>query len=144
MADQAKQALIDGLNEDLAHEWAAVIHYLVGAELMTGANRPELKEYFEGEIQDELGHAGFLTHKIISLGGTPVTEPAEVTLGSSNREQLEIALEAEEATIERYKQRVKQAEALGEAGLVVRLEDVIADETEHRDELRMVLEDFDG
>lgn len=142
MADDATQALIDGLNEDLAHEYEAVIHYLVGAQLMTGANRPELKEYFEGEIQDELGHAQFLAQKIVALGGTPTTEPGEVTLGSSNREQLEIAMEAERSTIERYKQRVKQAEAVGEAGLVVRLEDVIADETEHLEELKMILEGF--
>ena len=144
MSDQATQELIDGLNEDLAAEYQAVIHYLVGAEMMTGANRPELKEYFEGEIQDELGHAQFLTSKIIALGGEPTTEPAEVELGSSNREQLEIALRAEKETIQRYKQRTKQAEAAGETGLTVRLEDIIADEEEHRDEIRMILEDYDG
>ena len=144
MSDQATQELIDGLNEDLAAEFQAVIHYLVGAEMMTGASRPELKEFFEGEIQDELGHAQFLTSKIVALGGEPTTEPADAELGSSNREQLEIALQAEKDTIQRYKQRVKQAEAAGETGLTVRLEDVIADEEEHRDEIRMILEDFAG
>lgn len=144
MADQATEELIDGLNEDLAAEFQAVIHYLVGAEMMTGANRPELKEFFEAEVQDELSHAQFLTSKITALGGEPATEPADVELGSSNREQLEIALRAEEETIRRYKQRVKQAEAAGETGLTVRLEEVIADEEEHRDEIRKVLDDFGG
>ncbi len=142
MPDQATQELIDGLNEDLAAEFQAMIHYLVGAEMMTGPNRPELKNFFEAEIQDELGHAQFLTAKIRTLGGEPTTEPADVELGASNREQLEIALRAEKETIERYKQRVKQAEAAGETGLTVRLEDVIADEEEHRDEIRMVLENY--
>lgn len=144
MPDQATQELIDGLNEDLAAEFQAVIHYLVGAEMMTGANRPELKDFFESEIQDELGHAQFLASKIIALGGTPTTEPADVELADTNREQLEIALQAEIDTIQRYKQRVKQAEAAGETGLTVRLEDVIADEEEHRDEMRKVLDGFDG
>lgn len=142
MPDQATQELIDGLNEDLAAEFQAVIHYLVGAEMMTGPNRPELKNFFEAEIQDELGHAQFLAAKIRSLGGEPTTEPADVELGASNREQLEIALRAEKETIQRYKERVEQAEAAGETGLTVRLEDVIADEEEHRDEIRMVLENY--
>lgn len=142
MTNQAKRTLIDGLNEDLAHELQAVIHYLVAAETMTGANRPELKGFLESEIQDELDHAQFLAGKVVSLGGTPVTEPAPVQLGATNREQLEIALQGEVDTIARYKQRVKQADAAGEPGLRVRLEDVIADETEHRDEIRMVLKDF--
>lgn len=142
MSDTTRQELIDGLNEDLAAEYQAVIHYLVGAELMTGHGRPELKEFFMTEIQDELGHAQFLANKIVTLGGTPVTTPAPVRLGKSNREQLEIALEAEKETIERYRKRVEQAEAAGEPGLKVRLEDLIADETEHRDEIELILKNF--
>lgn len=144
MPDDATQELIDGLNEDLAYELQAVIFYAEAAQMMTGANRPELKGFFETEIQDELGHAQFLAGKIVALGGEPVTEPKPVELGSSNRERIELALEAEVDTIERYKQRVKQAEAVGEQGLVVQLEDLIADESDHRDDMRMILEDFDG
>lgn len=144
MADEAKQALIDGLNEDLAAEYQAVIFYTVGAQLMTGANRPELKSLFESEIPDEQAHAELLAHKIVALGGEPTTEPAPVRLGSSNRERIEIALEAEVDTISRYRQRIKQAEAAGETGLQVRLEDLLADETEHREEMEMILQDFDG
>lgn len=142
MTDEARQELLDGLNQDLAAEYQAVIHYLVGAELMKGHGRPELKNFFQTEIQDELGHAQLLAGKIVSLGGTPVTEPAPVKLGKDNREQLEIALRAEKETIERYSRRIQQAEAAGEHGLKVRLEDLIADETEHRDELELILENF--
>lgn len=142
MADTTRQELIDGLNQDLAAEYQAIIHYLVGAELMTGHGRPELKEFFAAEIQDELGHAQFLANKIVALGGTPATSPAPVRIGKSNREQLEIALEAEKETIERYRKRAEQAEAAGEAGLKVRLEDLIADETEHRDEIELILKNF--
>lgn len=144
MPDDATQELIDGLNEDLSFELQAVIFYAEAAQKMTGANRPELKEFFESEIQDELGHAQFLAGKIVALGGEPVTEPKPVDLGSSNRERIEIALQAEIDTIERYKQRAKQAEAVGEQGLVVQIEDLIADESDHRDDMRMILKDFDG
>lgn len=141
MAD-AKQELIDGLNEDLAGEFSAIIHYLLGAEMMTGHGRPELRSFFQSEIQDEVAHAQFLAHKIVALGGTPTARPAEVRLGRSNKEQLEIALEAERETIERYLQRVKQADAAGDPGLRLRLEDLIADETGHMHELELILRDF--
>lgn len=138
----AQRELIEGLNEDLAGEFQAIIHYMVAAEMMTGHGRPELRAFFQSEIQDELGHAQMLAHKIVALGGTPTTQPAPVRLGGSNKEQLQIALEAERETIQRYQQRVKQADAAGEPGLRVRLEDVIADETEHMHELELILKDF--
>lgn len=138
----AQRELIEGLNEDLAGEFQAIIHYMVAAEMMTGHGRPELRAFFQSEIQDELGHAQMLAHKIVALGGTPTTQPASVRLGGSNKEQLQIALEAERETIQRYQQRVKQADAAGEPGLRVRLEDVIADETEHMHELELILKDF--
>lgn len=144
MADDAKQALIDGLNEDLAAEYQAIIFYTVAAQLMTGADRPELKALFESEVADEQGHAELLARKIIALGGEPTTEPAPVRLGSSNEERVRLALEAEVDTISRYRQRIKQAEAAGETGLQVRLEDLVADETEHKEEMEMILRDFHG
>jgi len=142
MPDAATQTLIDGLNEDLAHEYQAIIFYTLGAQLMTGSDRPELKEFFETEIQDELAHAQFLASKIIALGGKPVTEPAPVELGETNRDRVEIALKAETETIQRYAARADQAQAAGEHGLKVQLEDLMAEESDHRDEMRMILKDF--
>ena len=142
MTESQRQALIDGLNEDLAAEYQAVIFYMIGAQLMTGPNRPELKQLFETEIQDEIGHAQFLASKIIALGGEPVTEPRPVQLGESNRDRIELALEAESETIERYERRAEQAEQAGEIGLQVRLEDLVADETEHKEEMELILRDY--
>jgi bacterioferritin len=143
MSDDALRTLIAGLNEDLAFEFQAVIFYTVGAQLMTGANRPELKAMFEGEIPDEQGHASFLAQKIVALGGTPVTKPEPVELGSSNRERIELALQAEKDTLRRYSKRVEQADAAGEVGLRLSLEDIIVDETGHREELEMILREFE-
>jgi bacterioferritin len=52
---------------------------------------------------------------------------------------LEVALQAESETIERYVRRRKQAEDAGEYGLAAQFDDIIADETNHRDELRQML-----
>lgn len=137
--DQTKQQLIDGLNQDLAAEYQAVISYLLFSRLVNGPLRPELSSFLESEIEDELGHAKFLAHKIVALGGEPTTVPAEVTLSHDNREMLQISLQAEKDTIERYTQRVKQAEAAGELGLKVELEQLVADETKHKEDLERIL-----
>ena len=137
--DQTKQQLIDGLNQDLAAEYQAVISYLLFSRLVNGPLRPDLSGFLEGEIEDELNHAKFLSHKIIALGGTPTTVPAEVTLTTDNREMLQISLQAEKDTIERYTQRVKQAEAAGELGLKVELESLVAEETKHKEDLERIL-----
>ena len=48
-------------------------------------------------------------------------------------------IKAEVETIDRYVQRRKQAEEAGEYGLAAQFDDIIADETNHRDELKQIL-----
>ena len=139
MSKKEKQALIDGLNEDLAHEYQAVISYLLYSKMVHGHARLELGPFFETEIADELAHAQLLAQKIVALGGTPTAEPAPVKLPRDNRAMLEAALESERATIERYTERARQAEAAGEIGLKVDLEDLISDETGHKEDLERIL-----
>jgi bacterioferritin len=137
--DGAKEALVRGLNEDLAHEYQAIVSYLLYSRLANGPHRPELAEFFESEIDDELGHAKLLAHKIVALGGTPTTQPAEVRLSVDNREMLELALEAEKETIGRYTRRLEEAESAGEVGLRVDLENIVAEETKHKEDLERIL-----
>lgn len=134
--------LIDGLNEDLAAEYQAVIMYRTYAALVTGPYRQELKAFFEGEIPDELAHAAFLADKIVALGGTPVVTPPPVVIAKDNREMLENALQAEVDTIERYTRRLQQAERVGEISIKIQLEDLIVDESNHRDDIRRMLMDW--
>jgi bacterioferritin len=133
--------LIDGLNEDLANEYAASIMYTYNASVVSGLYRTVLKPFFEKEINDEIGHALYLSDKIKTLGGTPTTTPVEVKQLSNVKDMLEAAKKAEEDTIKRYEQRKKQAEELGYTELVVKLEDLITDETGHRDEIGRLLAD---
>ena len=139
MGKTSVKDLIAGLNVDLAGEYGAVIQYRTYASAVSGPHRQELRAFFTGEIADELGHAQVLCDKIIALGGVPVMAPGPVTYTEDPREMLQNSLDDEVATIARYIERRKQAEEVGEAGLAVTLDDVIADETGHRDELRQVL-----
>ena len=135
----ARSALIDGLNQDLAHEYQAIISYMLYAKLVHGHARLELGQFFEAEITDELLHAQLLAQKIVALGGTPTAEPAPVKLPKSNRGMLEESLQSEKDTIVRYTKRIEQAETAGELGLKVDLEDVVSDETKHKEDLERIL-----
>ena len=139
MAKTGRKALIEGLNEDLANEYTAIISYLLYSRLANGRGRMELAGFFEAEITDELEHAKFLSHKIVAMGGTPTTEPAPVTLSQDNREMLELSLKAEKETIERYTKRIRQAESAGDLALKVELETLVAEETRHKEDLERVL-----
>lgn len=137
------QELIDGLNTDLAAEFQAIITYRLFASMATGLHRHEVREFFESEIPDELEHAKYLADKVVALGGEPAREPLPVEVTADLREMFEMALRAETETIQRYEERVRQAEALGMTGLKVGLEDLIADETNHKEEMEKVLRRWD-
>ncbi|HKH43940.1 MAG TPA: ferritin-like domain-containing protein [Thermoanaerobaculia bacterium] len=138
-----QEELLKGLNVDLANEYAAVILYRTYASQVQGQWRMELRAFFEQEIPDELGHAQILADKIVALGGTLTTAPAPVKPAKDAKEMLRNALEAEIETIGRYVLRRKQAEALGHYGLAVEFDDLIRDESTHRDEIQMVLKRWD-
>ena len=131
--------LIRGLNEDLRGEFQAVIMYRLFASMVQGHYRQELRAFFEREIPEELAHAQILADKISSLGGTPAAEAAPVKVVSDAKQMLQVALEAEIETLDRYVKRRKQAEEAGAYGLAVQFDDLIADESNHRDELQQML-----
>jgi len=140
MTEEKMTQLIEGLNVDLANEYGAVIQYTYSAAVVSGLYRPALKPFFEKEITDELGHALYLSEKIKALGGTPTTEVVNVPQPTDVKQLLEAVRSSEADTVKRYEQRRKQAEELGLTELATQLEDMIADETGHKEEVDRILE----
>lgn len=138
----SKQALIDALNQDLANEFQAVIMYTTYSAQVKGPYRPQLVQFMQAEIPDELAHAQFLADKIVALGGVPVTTPVAVPPASSPREMLEAIMAAEKTAIAGYTERAEQARAAGEIGLSVQLEDMVLDETGHYEETKKLLDEW--
>ena len=137
-----KKTLIDHLNTDLANELAAIIQYLTYAAKANGPYRPQLSQFFANEVADEQMHAQYLANKIVALGGEPTTVPAPVAAAATNKEMLQKVLEAEQRAVNNYTERAKQAEAYGDKGLVVQLEDMVRDESNHVEETERILEDW--
>lgn len=144
MPDVTRQQLIDGLNDDLAHEYQALVMYNSYAAAVSGIHRVTLKGFFEGEVPEELAHAQFLADKITALGGTLATTIAPVELTDDPHEMLRHVLDAETEAIERYVERRRQAEAYGDYGLAADLDGIISDETKHKEETEKLLRDLSG
>jgi bacterioferritin len=124
-----KNTLISRLNGDLAGELGAIIQYLVYAAKATGPYRPQLAQFF-------------LANKIVALGGEPITAPRPVPPAKSNREMLQAVLAAEKKAGADYTERARDAEAFGDKGLMVQLEDMVRDETGHAEETERILRDW--
>lgn len=137
-----KQTLINHLNEDLAGELSAIIQYLTYAAKANGPFRPQLAQFFLTEITDEQLHAQFLANKIVALGGEPTTQPRPVPPAHSNRQMLEAILTAELRAVNDYTERAREAEAYGDKGLMVQLEDMVRDESSHSEETARMLQDW--
>lgn len=137
-----KQTLINHLNEDLAGELGAIIQYLTYAAKVSGPYRPQLAQFFLAEVADEQLHAQYLANKIVALGGEPTTQPRPVPEAGTNRQMVEAVLAAERQAVKDYTQRAQEAEAYGDKGLVVQLEDMVRDESSHSEETERLLRDW--
>jgi bacterioferritin len=137
----SRTELIEGLNQDLSAEWGTIIRYTYQSGKAFGLRGAELREILEEEIQDEMGHAAFLTDVIIDLGGEPTTIPNTFDKPTELKSMLELDLRMELEDVENYAKRAKLAEELGEVELKVKLEEMAADEAGHARELRRLLKD---
>jgi bacterioferritin len=135
----SKEDLIESLNDDLSAELGTVIRYNYQAGKSYGILGTELREMFEDEIKDELGHARFLTDVIIDLEGEPVTTPKDFDKPNVLKNMLELDLQMEEEDVKNYLSHSKDAEELGYIELKMKLEEMAADEAAHARVLRRLL-----
>jgi len=135
---QVKQ-LIDALNEDLAREYQAIIAYTVYSSVLTGAQWMNIAGELKKHAGEELQHALILADQIDYLGGKPTATPKPVKLSDKAEEMLRFDLDNETETIKNYRQRVKQAEAIGHYALADQLRKIISQEQEHQHDLATAL-----
>jgi|GEM_PF-469336 len=133
------QVLIDGLNGDLSREYSAAIQYIQHAAVMTGAQYMKIAEEMLVHADEEIGHAKEISDTINYLGGVPTVEVAPIKTSLDPRVMIAQNKASEEEAIQRYKERIKQAEEAGESGTKIMLMEILADEEEHRNDLLVAL-----
>lgn len=138
-APDAVSTLIDALNEDLAREYQAIIAYTVYSSVLSGAQWMNIAAELKVHAGEELQHALIIADQIDYLGGTPTATPKTVKLSDKPEEMLRFDLDNETETIQNYRKRVTQAEALGHYALSEKLRKIIAQEQEHQHDLATAL-----
>ena len=138
-SDIAIQDLIKALNEDLAREYQAIIAYTVYSNVLKGAQWMNIAGELKLHAAQELQHALIIADQIDYLGGMPTATPKEVKLSEKPEEMLRFDLDNETVTIKNYRERVKQAEALGHYALAEQLRTIISQEQEHQHDLATAL-----
>jgi len=134
-----KALLLRELNKDLEWEYAAAIQYVQHAAMITGPEYESISKELIIHSQEEMQHAVSLSEQIAFLGATPTVDVERREISPDSRKMLEQDLSGEDNAINRYKQRIQQAEALKEFGLRRVLEDILIMEEEHKRDLQMVL-----
>lgn len=136
MPNEPKEKLIADLNEDLSIELAGIVRAVFQASTAGGLLGHELRELLQRELPAELKHAQFLADKIAILGGTPTTSIASVEIPGDVGKMIDEDIAIEWKIAKRLQERAAQAERFGDIGLKVRLEEMIAEGTEHANALQ--------
>jgi len=134
------------LNEALATEIVCVLRYQFHYFMATGIHSKAVAEEFREHAEEEQAHAGRIAERIKQLGGKPEMNPIAVAKashteykeGSSLTDMIREDLIAERIAIETYREIVRY---FGQKDPVSRLmmEEILADEEEHADELADLL-----
>jgi bacterioferritin len=127
--------MIELLNEDLAREYQAIIAYTVYSQTMKGAAYNDIAGELELHAAEELSHALLIAKQIDYLNGKPVTTPKAVKMSDKAEDMLRFDLENEKETLINYRERIRQADAMGEFALGEVLRKIIAQEQEHLQDL---------
>jgi bacterioferritin len=137
----SKEKLLEELNKDLEWEYAAAIQYVQHAVVITGAKYESISKELLVHSQEEMQHAVMVAEQIDFLGGTPTVDVERRDISKDSLEMLKQDLWGEDNAINRYKERIAQAEQMREYGLRRVLEDILIQEEEHKRDLMTAIED---
>ena len=134
-----REQLVDLLNEDLSREYQAIIAYVVYSQVLKGAEYMNIAGELEKHAGEELQHAITLSNQIDYLGGMPTVTPKPVKVSKKAKEMLQFDLDNENETVRNYRQRVRQAESLGEYAVAEHIREILVQEQEHQSDLATAL-----
>ncbi|HUS13736.1 MAG TPA: ferritin-like domain-containing protein [Chloroflexia bacterium] len=135
-----RERLIELLNEDLAREYQAIIAYVVYSQVIKGAQYQYIAQELQVHAAEELAHALTIAKQIDYFGGQPTVVPKPVRTSDKAEDMLRFDLDNENETVRNYRDRVRQAEALGEYALAEDLREIIRQEQEHQLDLATALD----
>jgi bacterioferritin len=141
-----REQAIGILNEALATELVCVARYKFHYFMATGIHSQAVKEEFKEHADEEQEHADRIAERIKQLGGKPEMNPAQITglshseykEGTSLADMIREDLIAERIAIEVYREMIGYFGSQDSTSRVM-LEEILAKEEEHADEMADLL-----
>ena len=151
IVDLSLKELVKELNKAYCDEWLAFYLYWYMAQVVSGKNYEDMKEFLEKLAKDELEHAQELADLITKLGDVPTANPIELEKHANapylmppknsadiNR-IVRIVLEAEAEAIEVYNKLAKKT--MGKDHITYQLiTHILSEETEHEEMFENLME----
>ena len=138
-----RESIIKLLNDSLATELVCVLRYKRHHFMATGLASPKIAEEFMVHANEESAHADRIAQRIVQLGGEPDFSPntllershADYDASNDLKTMVRVNLIAERIAVESYRQMIS---LLDDKDPTTRrmLEDILAEEEEHADELK--------
>ena len=137
--DAGRRQLVQGLQDDLAREYKAIIQYVIFSQKLDRAEYMNIADQLVEHAHQELNHALAIARQLDYLGAYPVHQPKAVEVSEDNDEMLWADLRAEDDTIRNYRERIRQADALGEIALAEIIRGIVKEEQDHQIDLATAL-----
>src|SRR5688572_24164882 len=144
-----RKQVIEVLNEALATEIVCVLRYKRHYFMADGINGKSVADEFLQHANEEQMHADRIAQRIVQLGGEPDLSPdsltsrshAEYKEGENLVDMIKENLIAERIAIDSYMDMIRY---IGNGDPTTRrlLEDVLAQEEEHADDMKTLLEEI--
>jgi bacterioferritin len=152
IVDLDVKKLIEVLNKAFADEWLAYYQYWIGAKVVKGPMKEAVIAELVQHSADELRHANMVALRIIQLGGTPVTKPAdwykqtncgyEAPDDPFVKKVLEQNIQGEQCAIVTYKKLVNLTTGKDPVTYNMTLQ-ILQDEVAHEEDLQAQMEDLE-
>ena len=146
-----RDTVVKLLNEALATEWVCVLRYYRHYFMASGMFADTVKAEFHEHAQQEMEHANLIAERIVQLGGEPDLDPSTLTArahaeykpGTDLRDMVRENLVAERIAIDSYREMI---DYIGDRDTTTKrlLEHVLAQEEEHADDMKDLLDGWIG
>lgn len=143
-----REKVLRFLNEALATELVCVLRYKQHHFAVEGLHAARAAAEFAEHAQQEERHADMIAARIVQLGGKPMMSPdalktnshVDFVAGESFSQMIRANLVAERVAIDSYRSMIRE---LNEDPTTRRLlEEILAEEEEHADELASIMRDL--
>jgi bacterioferritin len=133
---KADPEVLELLNEVLTAELTAINQYFIHAKMTRNWGYSKLAEHMRHESIDEMKDADKVIERILYFDGVPnMQRYSPVRVGEHVKEMHELDMAVEADAIDRLNRAIARCREVGDNGSRALLEEILAGEEEHYDDL---------